>query len=213
MSLVTSQPAGVSGLREPQQTRSREALRRILRAAEDVLAADGYEDFTMAAVADRSGVSIGGIYRRFDSKVQLIGAVKDLVLTRVEDNIGARLDRAGPGLADVVTAYAQSLAAALDENRPFFPDLMIPRSAEMGDRGLRAVTEVERLFRAAAEPHLAEVRRTDPGAALELAGRTITSTCLQACVRGDMPDTASWTRLAGELSAMAMAYLLTPDRR
>ena len=83
------------GPREAQQTRGREALRRILRAAEEVLAADGFDDFTMAAVAERSGVSIGGIYRRFDSKVQLV-AVKDHVLTRVEDNIAERLVRSGP---------------------------------------------------------------------------------------------------------------------
>jgi AcrR family transcriptional regulator len=86
----------VAGPREPPQTRSREALRRILRAAEEVLAADGFDDFTMAAVAERSGVSIGGIYRRFDSKVQLVAAVKDRVLTRVEDNIAERLVRSGP---------------------------------------------------------------------------------------------------------------------
>lgn len=85
----------MAGPREAQQTRGREALRRILRAAEEVLAADGFDDFTMAAVAERSGVSIGGIYRRFDSKVQLV-AVKDRVLTRVEDNIAERLVRSGP---------------------------------------------------------------------------------------------------------------------
>jgi hypothetical protein len=46
----------------------------------------------------------------------------------------------------VVGDYAHALAAALDENRAFFPDLMNPRSQEMSDRGLRAVHEVERLF-------------------------------------------------------------------
>jgi AcrR family transcriptional regulator len=201
----------VAGPREPQQTRSREALRRILRAAEEVLAADGFDDFTMAAVAERSGVSIGGIYRRFDSKVQLVAAVKDRVLTRVEDNIGERLRRSGPGLTDVVGGYAHAPAEALDENRAFFPDLMIPRSDEMSDRGLPAVHEVERLFAQAATPHLAEVRRAEPEAALGVAGRVITGTCLQSCARGDMPDRAAWARLAGELSAMAVAYLLTAD--
>jgi len=45
----------VRGPREPRQARSREAQRRILEAAEEALAADGFDDFTMAAVAERSG--------------------------------------------------------------------------------------------------------------------------------------------------------------
>lgn len=77
------------------------------------------------------------------------------MLTRVEENIVGRLQRSGPGLAGVVGAYAHGLADALDANRAFFPDLMISRSAEMSDRGLQAISEVERLFRAAAEQHRA----------------------------------------------------------
>lgn len=77
----------------------------------------------------------------------------------------------------------------------------------MSDRGLRAISEVERLFREAAEQHRAEVKRRDAGAAINIADRVITSTCLQARARRDMPDQAAWARLAGELAAMAMACL------
>lgn len=111
----------------------------------------------------------------------------------------------------MVGDYAHALAAALDENRAFFPDLTNPRSQEMSDRGLRAVHEVERLFTQAAAPHPGEVRRADPEAALGVAGRVITGTCPQSRARGDMPDRAEWARLADELSAMAVAYLLTAD--
>jgi hypothetical protein len=62
-----------------------------------------------------------------------------------------------------------------------------------------------------AGPGLAEVRRAEPDVALGVAGRVITGTCLQSCARGDRPDQAAWARLAGELSAMAAAYLLTGD--
>jgi AcrR family transcriptional regulator len=36
----------------------------MLAAAEDVLTADGFDEFTMTAVAERAGVSVGAIYRR-----------------------------------------------------------------------------------------------------------------------------------------------------
>ncbi len=62
----------------------------------------------------------------------------------------------------------------------------------MSDRGLRAISEVERLFREAAEQHRAEAKRRDAGAAIDIAGRVTTSTCLQAHACRDMPDQAAW---------------------
>src|SRR5262249_52608727 len=67
-----------------KQVRSQRNLERIVNAAETVLSRDGWEVFTMKAVADEAGASIGGIYRRFANKEQLLRAIKDNVLTRAD---------------------------------------------------------------------------------------------------------------------------------
>ena len=54
-----------SGLRPPQQARSRAALQRLLTSAEHVLVNEGPEEFTIARVADTpvspSEASTGGL--------------------------------------------------------------------------------------------------------------------------------------------------------
>ena len=89
------------GVRPPVQARSRKALQKVLAAAEEVLAADGFDEFTMTAVAERAGVSVGAIYRRFDSKEQLLAAVKDRLLSRLEEDLAERLSTADPSLTTI----------------------------------------------------------------------------------------------------------------
>jgi AcrR family transcriptional regulator len=97
------------GFRPPQQARSRAALQRILVSAEQELVDTGSDDLTMAAVAERAGMSVGAIYRRFEGKEQLLHAVRDRLLTRVEDDIAAALDSAEGGLSDVIDAFTRAV--------------------------------------------------------------------------------------------------------
>ena len=61
-------PGAHTGLRPPQQRRSRESLERILRAGADVLADRGYDGFTIGEVSRKAKVSVGSVYGRFESK-------------------------------------------------------------------------------------------------------------------------------------------------
>jgi AcrR family transcriptional regulator len=66
----------LSGLetRPPGRPRSAEADEAILRAALELLAADGYRALTMEKVRERSGVGKATIYRRYGSKEELVRA-------------------------------------------------------------------------------------------------------------------------------------------
>ena len=68
----------------PQQERSTRVLLKVLEAAETILRRDGAEGLTMPAVALEAGVSVGGIYRRFQTKQDLLRAIKDRHLARSE---------------------------------------------------------------------------------------------------------------------------------
>jgi AcrR family transcriptional regulator len=196
------------------QARCRQALQRILTAAEEVLRAEGFEDFTMAAVAERAGVSIGAIYRRFDGREQLLAAVKDRLLGGMEKRVGEGLANADPGLAGVLDAYTHALAGALAVGGRTLADLLRVQEPELVDAGARAHAETRRLLRDAAAPYMAEIRRADPYGALDVAVRTVTAACIFTAVQADGPgDDVVWSAYADELSDTAVAYLLTPDRR
>jgi AcrR family transcriptional regulator len=91
-------PGVAVGLTEqPQQARSRRTTGQILEAAEQLLAADGVENLTMAAVSKRAGVSIGAIYGRFEGKSGLLRAVKDRALHQLEAELADRYEAPSSG--------------------------------------------------------------------------------------------------------------------
>jgi AcrR family transcriptional regulator len=69
----------------PKQARSRETLQRLLDAAEVLLEEGGLEAATVPAIADRAGVSVGVVYRRFPDKDALFRAVYERFFSRVRE--------------------------------------------------------------------------------------------------------------------------------
>lgn len=63
--------------RETDHTRAKKTLtrERLLRAARDLVAGGGFAAATAAAVAQRSGVAAGSIYRHFPNKAELVAEV------------------------------------------------------------------------------------------------------------------------------------------
>ncbi|MFJ4208063.1 TetR/AcrR family transcriptional regulator [Paenarthrobacter sp. NPDC089675] len=58
--------------REPKQARSRQSFEKTIEAALALLEERGNDEFTLADVSARSGVSIGSIYARFEGKDDLV---------------------------------------------------------------------------------------------------------------------------------------------
>lgn len=203
------------GFRPPQQARSRAALQRILASAEEVLATTGFDDFTMAAVAERAGMSVGAIYRRFEGKEQLLIAVKDRLLSRVEDDITTALGAVEGGLPEVVGAFTRALADGLSAGAHVIPHVIgNARSTESSERSRRALENIERMFLDAATAHLDQVRRSDPATALAIVFRTITAACAHRAFTGRAwPDGISWAQWSEQIADMATVYLTTPDDR
>jgi AcrR family transcriptional regulator len=75
--------------RPPRQIRSRESLRRMLDAAETVLARYGLEGATLPRIAAQAGVSPANVYRRFRDKDALMAAV----FKRVTERSSAAVER------------------------------------------------------------------------------------------------------------------------
>jgi len=196
--------------RPPQQARSRRNLERVLGAAESVLVAKGFDEFTMMAVAEQADVSIGAIYRRFEGKDQLLDAVWDSILARMESDLAAALDAAEPNLASVVRALVQASVADLSNNK-IFPYLYGPSMA-LTERVHDAINTRRKLFLAAVEPRLDEVRRPDSRTAAVVVQQMVTGSCVHRASQGPaVEDGLSWDEFAAELEKAALFYLMTAE--
>ncbi|MCX4779835.1 TetR/AcrR family transcriptional regulator [Streptomyces sp. NBC_01264] len=211
---MTMEPERPAAYREPQQARSAATLARVLRAAEEIASDSGLEEMTIAGVAQRAGVAVGTIYRRFEDKEQLISALTERMLERREEYVAERLRAAEPSLPGVMDAYAHALLQSFADHSSLFPELLRTRGTRSLDRGARTITELHRLLLEAAAPYAGQIRRSRPQQALDTAARALLGACFHNSVRPDAATgEAARRRYADELADMATAYLLTPDRR
>jgi AcrR family transcriptional regulator len=198
-----------SGLPPPQQARSRAALQRLLASAEQVLVNEGPEEFTIIRVAEQAGVSVGGVYRRFASKEQLIDAVRHALLERLEEAVVGALDKAEPSLGGVVDAFTSALSDTLSESGRIIPALLAGgRRVDVPEQGLRIVSGLQQRFVDAVAPHQEQIRHPDPVVALNIAFRTVIATgAHRAAISPWLPDGLTWPQWAHEIAEMTTAYL------
>jgi AcrR family transcriptional regulator len=71
----------------PQQARSRESLRKLLKAAAEVLGQHGVEGTTIPRIARHAGLTPGAVYRRFRDKDALLETAILGILERQEERM------------------------------------------------------------------------------------------------------------------------------
>ncbi len=77
----------------PSQARSRNTFDTILRAAADVLAETGPDDFSINAVSQRSGLSPPAFYRYFPNKYALLKAMAERLMEAGDDAVLLAMSR------------------------------------------------------------------------------------------------------------------------
>jgi AcrR family transcriptional regulator len=104
----------------PTQARSRERLRRVLDAADAVLAREGSAAFTTTRIARVAGVPVGSVYRYFPDKGAIVQALAVWYWSDFEDLVAAvaETDERDP-LPDPAGAVLDALAAGF-RGRPGF---------------------------------------------------------------------------------------------
>src|SRR5580698_7710463 len=71
----------------PQQARSRESMRKLLKAAGEVLGQHGLEGATIPRIARHAGLTPGAVYRRFPDKEALLEEVVLGILQRQDERL------------------------------------------------------------------------------------------------------------------------------
>src|SRR5271168_4559370 len=71
----------------PQQARSRESTRKLLKAAAEVLGQHGVEGTTIPRIAQHAGLTPGAVYRRFPDKDALLETAIIGILERQDERL------------------------------------------------------------------------------------------------------------------------------
>ena len=122
-----------SGVREE---RARATRRSVLRAAQELFAAQGYPDTTVAEVAARAGVSVDTVYASVGRKPALLLAAHDLALSGGDDPLPAEQRdylaavRAAEGARAKLTTYAAALAQRFPATAPLAEALRVAGQTE-----------------------------------------------------------------------------------
>ncbi len=89
----TTRPAerGIQPRRQPVQARSRERVEKILDAAVQLLAEDGYDAVKTNAIARRAGVSIGSVYQFFPNRFAIFNALAQRYREKIAESLATHL--------------------------------------------------------------------------------------------------------------------------
>jgi AcrR family transcriptional regulator len=89
---------------------------RLLAAAKDLFAAEGYESTTTAAIARRAGTSESQLIKHFGSKEGLLEGILDLAWTRLDQGMRQTLQDTGSALERLLALW-ELVMAALERDR------------------------------------------------------------------------------------------------
>jgi AcrR family transcriptional regulator len=106
--MMTSLPTTDRLRRVPQQGRSRDKVRRVLDAADELLAREGAGALATTRVADEAGVAVGSVYSYFPDKEAIAEALALSYWSSVTDSIAAVVE------ADAREPLPHPMRAVLD---------------------------------------------------------------------------------------------------
>ncbi|ADJ44685.1 TetR family transcriptional regulator [Amycolatopsis mediterranei S699] len=145
----------MTGVREPQQERSRTTRRRLVEAALDSFGERGWHGVTVAGIAERAGVSRGAAQHHFPAREDLVVAAVDLLGEAQIDELRAqaaglpsgasRIERVVEMVLNLYTGPLFRAAlqlwsvAATDEA---LRDVLVPLEARVGREAHRVTVEL-----------------------------------------------------------------------
>jgi AcrR family transcriptional regulator len=200
-----------------RQERSRRTAERITSAALSLLERKSFGELSVAEIARKAGVSVGGFYARFPSKQALLQYFDATIVEGILERAGRELDSqrlAGASAREVVTTYIRLAVRMFRRHRPVLQQVAL-RSRTSTDPAFReriraANAFLHGRFRALLEERRAEIAHPDPRLAVDL-GLTFVSAAMREYVlfsehRPDFVAIAD-ARLVRELSDAFCAYL------
>lgn len=196
--------------KQPRQSRSRETVQVILRAAAQVFSTRGYAATTTNHIAARAGVSIGSLYEYFPGKDALLVALLEEHLAEGEAILGevwSNIDSCSD-VREVVRRFARAMFDVHARNRALhrllFEEAPLPRRTRQ--RLARIEQEVAARVEAYLRAHPGSTRR-DPALAAAVVVQCIEALTHRLVVHGD--NDAVTEPYVEEMVALVTSYLAT----
>lgn len=104
----------------PKQARSERTLRRLLEAAEAIIAEEGFAALSIPAVVARAKSSVGGFYARFRDKNELLRALEERFFHEVSAILEHLADErrwADASVEEIVAAAVKELVTVTENRR------------------------------------------------------------------------------------------------
>lgn len=201
--------------------RSRRSHQDLLEAGYALLEEGGVDALTVAAVAERAGMAVGSIYRRFGDKEGLLLAIQHAFTENLQAEITERMSPERLRLLrDPAVAIAEAVGAITDVFRAHEALLRVflllgTRQEAVRAEGSRVSVEGNRHFTEALRH--TPVAHPDPEAALDFAFRLVYATIAHRVTQGEFLESdrpLPWNELRSHLQTAVVSYLLgTPEGR
>ena len=198
--------------KQPRQSRSRETVHVILRAAAQVFSHRGYAATTTNHVAARAGVSIGSLYEYFPNKDSLLVALLEEHLAEGEAILGAvwsKLDTCRD-MHEVVRRFARAMFDLHSRDRALHRLLF--EEAPLPSRTRQRLFAMEREATARVEAYLRahpDHTRRDPALAAAVVVQCIEGLTHKLVVHEN--DASASEVYVEEMVALVTSYLATPQ--
>ncbi|MFM9697005.1 TetR/AcrR family transcriptional regulator [Streptomyces europaeiscabiei] len=201
--------------------RSRRSQQDILQAGYALLEEGGVDALTVAAVAERAGMAVGSIYRRFGDKEGLLLAIQHAFTEKLQAEITGRISPERLRiLRDPAVVIAEAVGAITDTFHAHQALLRVflllgTRHEAVRTEGSRVSIEGNRYFTEALQH--TPVAHPDPAAALDFAYRLVFATVAHRITQGEFLESdrpLPWNELRSHLQTSVVSYLLdAPESR
>jgi AcrR family transcriptional regulator len=195
--------------KQPRQSRSRETVAAVLKAAAQVFTTRGYAATTTNHIAERAGVSIGSLYEYFPNKDALLVALMEQHIGEGESilaRVALEAPAGPPHVREMVRRFVRAMVElhARDRvlHRVLFEEAPLPKRVrrQLADVETRITERVEAYLRA--HPN---VTKRDPALAAAVLVQTIEGLTHKLVVHGDpQADVEAYVE---EIVALVTAYL------
>ncbi len=199
------------------QERSLRTAERIVAAAIDLLSQKAFASLTVAEVAARAGVSVGGFYARFPSKAALLEYLNESVIGRILAEARQTLSSeatAGLDAAAVIERYVAMAVHGFRRHRLVLQQVSLHSRTSSEQTFRRRILEVNRilhgLFRSRLAERTREMRHPDPATAVDVALTAVSGAMREYVLFQEYRphfDPLADDRLIAELTEMSCLYL------
>jgi AcrR family transcriptional regulator len=217
--LVAARKNGGNGPLPTVQERGRNAVERLLNAAEQTLESVGLEGATVPVIAARAGMSVGNVYKRFPDKDSLLRAVYERFFSESLASNEFALDPAkweGISTAEVLSTLVTGMIEGYRMRRPLIRALLLyaqtHADAEFRSRAEQLRLQALGLFERLLRDRRADIGHPHPERAIRFVVMLIAH-ALQNAVMSEGGGISSGDFLAhiaetaGELSRIVNGYL------